>query len=144
MSRDRDGKKGREPGKAAPSKAADDAPEDDERAEGADFMLFLSLDRMQHPARGRAGGKSGAAGRVTLSSGKVLPGRGEAVIPAGERLVFETPGGGGHGDPGLREREAILLDVRRELMSADAAKASYGVEISPPGRQQPQRRTGTW
>ncbi len=36
-------------------------------------------------------------GRVTLASGKVLPGKETYVVPAGDRLIAEMPGGGGYG-----------------------------------------------
>jgi N-methylhydantoinase B len=36
-------------------------------------------------------------GKVQLASGKVLPGKETYVVPAGDRLVAEMPGGGGYG-----------------------------------------------
>ena len=63
-----------------------------------------------HPARGRNGGGGGAPGTVRLTSGKTLKTKGKQIIPAGERLLMELPGGGGYGDPaerdpGLREKD---------------------------------------
>ncbi len=100
-----------------------------ESAEDADFLLFLSLERVKFPARGRAGGLCGATGRASLSSGKTLPGRGEAVISRGERLIFETPGGGGYGNPLARDPELVREDVIRGLVSIDAARRQYGVVV---------------
>ena len=68
-------------------------------AQGAPFAAFCLFDRIDHPARGRAGGKPGQAGRVALASGKKLRGKGKQIIPAGDRLVMELPGGGGLGEP---------------------------------------------
>ena len=60
-------------------------------------IACATFERRQHPARGRAGGANGAVGRVHLASGKVLPGKETYVVPAGDRLVAEMPGGGGYG-----------------------------------------------
>ncbi len=68
-------------------------------AQGAPFGVFCLFDRIEHPARGRAGGKPGQAGRVTLASGKKLRGKGKQIVPAGDRLIMELPGGGGLGEP---------------------------------------------
>ena len=75
-----------------------------------DFLLFLSVERMQNPARGRAGGESGAPGEIYLQTDKPLPGKGQVRIPAGETLTFKTPGGGGFGKASDRSAEAIELD----------------------------------
>jgi len=63
----------------------------------ADFELLAAFDRIDHPARGRAGGGDGEPGAVFLASGPRLQGKGTQRIPAGERLVVHTPGGGGFG-----------------------------------------------
>lgn len=48
---------------------------------------------------GLAGGAAGACGR-NLLDGAELPGRARTTVQAGQRLTIETPGGGGHGEPG--------------------------------------------
>ncbi|MEW6687602.1 MAG: hydantoinase B/oxoprolinase family protein [Pseudomonadota bacterium] len=69
-----------------------------ESTEGEPFTIACAtFDRRHHPARGRAGGADGRVGRVALASGKVLPGKETYVVPAGDRLVAEMPGGGGYG-----------------------------------------------
>ena len=79
---------------------------------GSDFVVSKMFDRIIHPARGRDGGDSGEPGRVAYVSqeGDVteLPGKGRDVIPAGCRLVMETPGGGGLGSH--ESRAQALLD----------------------------------
>ena len=69
-----------------------------EHSEGAPFALLALFDRIDHPARGRGGGGPGAAGRVALAGGRTLKGKGKQIVPAGERLVLELPGGGGLGE----------------------------------------------
>ena len=68
-----------------------------EHAEGAPFALFALFDRIQHPARGRHGGGDGSPGVVRLAGGHALKGKGKQIVPAGERLVLELPGGAGLG-----------------------------------------------
>ena len=54
--------------------------------------------------------------------------KGLQVVPAGERLVIEMPGGGGMGPPAERDPEAVRRDVRLGYLSAEAAKRQYGIE----------------
>lgn len=92
---------------------------------GKPFDLLAAYDRIDHPPRGRDGGKDGAAGAVSLKSGKVLKGKGFQLIPPDDRLVVMTPGGGGIGDPTKRDRAKLAKDVSEGLVSAEGVKA-YG------------------
>ena len=93
---------------------------------GLPFDLLAGFDRIDHPARGRDGGGNGEAGSVSLKSGKPLKGKGMQQIPPGERLVVHTPGGAGLGKPSARAPEAVGADVRDGLVSAEAARRTYG------------------
>lgn len=76
-----------------------------------DVMVFLSVERVKHPAEGRYGGGAGAAGRIRIgAAGADLPGKGERRLRAGETLIFETPGGGGFGPPEQRSDAARTRD----------------------------------
>jgi N-methylhydantoinase B len=99
-----------------------------ESAQGTDFELLAAYDRIEHPARGRRGGAPGSPGSVTLASGARLAGKGTQTVPAGERLVVHTPGGGGHGPANERDREALAADVASGLVSEVAACTVYGRE----------------
>lgn len=90
--------------------------------EKAEFAIFGTFDRVKNPARGREGGKPGATGSLTLTSGKKLKGMGRQVIPMGEELIIEMPGGGGYGNPKSRDRKKIMEDIRAGLISADNVK----------------------
>ncbi|XSC42593.1 hypothetical protein ACF1BQ_030190 [Bradyrhizobium sp. RDT10] len=46
------------------------------------------------------------------------------------RVVVASSAGGGWGHPHKRDPEAVLRDVRDDLVSAETALAIYGVEIS--------------
>ena len=90
--------------------------------EKAEFAIFGTFDRVKNPARGRDGGKPGATGSLTLTSGKKLKGMGRQVIPMGEELIIEMPGGGGYGNPKSRDKKRIMEDIRAGLISADNVK----------------------
>lgn len=47
----------------------------------------------------------------------------------GEAFLFESTGGGGWGDPLERDPQAVLSDVLYGYVSAEAARAEYGVVI---------------
>ncbi len=85
-------------------------------AQNEPFWVSRMFDRVQHAARGRAGGADGAAGWVGLKSGTVLRAKGKDKVPAGERLVMITPGGGGYGDANDRAIESIDRDKQDELI----------------------------
>ena len=79
------------------------------------FAVNAIFDRVAHPPKGRAGGKDGAAGAVRLKSGAALRTKGYQVIPDGDRLILELPGGGGYGDPAARDPAALARDAREQI-----------------------------
>ncbi len=104
-----------------------------ESSEAAPLLLFAGVERMKFPARGRDGGHDGARGRGTLRSGAAIRAKGEQLIPAGELLIWETPGGGGYGDPRERDPDAVLRDLRSGFVSPRAAAGIYGVVLAADG-----------
>ncbi len=78
--------------------------------EGYQFDFSAMFDRIDHPARGRAGGGDGAPGKVYLDDGTPFAGKGRQVVTENRRLILELPGGGGHGDPRERAPEAVAND----------------------------------
>lgn len=94
-------------------------------ADGAAFAVSKMFDRIKHPARGREGGGDGGKGAAHLDDGTMMRGMGRDFIPAGRRLVVETPGGGGIGDPAARDPDLVARDVRAGFISAAAAKSVY-------------------
>ncbi|HBK07300.1 MAG TPA: 5-oxoprolinase [Acetobacteraceae bacterium] len=95
--------------------------------EDAAFGLFAGFERVKFPARGRNGGGAGQRGGVSLTSGVELKPKGLQVVPPGERLLIEMPGGGGMGPASERDPQAVRRDVRLGYLSAEAAKRDYGV-----------------
>src|SRR5207237_1009959 len=97
-----------------------------ENGDRAPMVLAATFDRIKHPARGSGGGKAGAGGCVRLRSGQELKGMGRQTIPAGDRLIVETPGGGGIGDPQKRGHAAVAQEIKDGLLSIETARAVYG------------------
>ncbi len=87
----------------------------------AEFACNAVFDRVAHAPRGRDGGEDGAPGIVRLKSGALLRTKGYQVIPAGDRLVLELPGGGGMGPPGERDSARHAQDIRDGLVTEEEA-----------------------
>jgi N-methylhydantoinase B len=114
-----------------------------ESAIGRPFELLAAFDRIDHPARGRDGGRGGAPGAVALKSGKKLKGKGFQVIPAGERLIVLTPGGAGIGAPKSRPPDKVATDMADGLITAAHAQKVYGHRngrATPRGSAKASRR----
>ena len=95
--------------------------------EEAPFGIHAVFERIKFPPQGRDGGSAGMAGKLRLGSGVKLKGKGFQVIPNGESLIIEMPGGGGFGDPATRNPLSVEKDVRQQLVSQDKAKNVYRV-----------------
>lgn len=95
-------------------------------ANEAAFLVFLSVERLAFTAQGRMGGGAGAPGRIRLRGQKQdIPGKGTLRVTPQDYLIFETPGGGGFGDPALRDRAALARDLAAGLVTPEGA-AAYG------------------
>ena len=86
-------------------------------AEGYLFEFSAMFDRVDNPARGRAGGQDGAPGAVRLDDGTPFGSKGKQTVPAGRRLILELPGGGGFGDPAERDPAAAANDLAQGYVS---------------------------
>lgn len=79
------------------------------------------------------GGKEAKPNAVILNPGmpdEVWKGGSYNHMKAGEVLVNATGGGGGYGDPFLRDPLAVAKDVRNGFVSAGAAERDYGVVVT--------------
>ncbi|MGR3290139.1 MAG: hydantoinase B/oxoprolinase family protein [Paracoccaceae bacterium] len=95
--------------------------------DGHVFDFSAMFDRVDHPARGRKGGLPGAATGVALNDGTKLHGKGRSTVPEHARVMLEFPGGGGYGDPALRDRAAVQRDLRLDYISRQVAVDIYGL-----------------
>ena len=91
-----------------------------------------------HPSGyGTNGGRTGAAGRMTLAfdDGTERPAPRYGVEAHGPlRLHALSPGGGGWGSPLRRGPDRVLRDVRDGVVSREAAENVYGVVVGDDGR----------
>jgi N-methylhydantoinase B len=100
------------------------------RSPGA-IEILAAFDRTKFPPRGRDGGGAGKPAYLGLKSvARRLEGKGLQEIPAGERLLLHTPGGGGIGDPRARDPAALAADLENGIVSPEAARRDYGVEAA--------------
>jgi N-methylhydantoinase B len=88
-------------------------------------LSAAAFERLNNGPAGRQGGLSGAAGQVHITDGTKITDKGNYRIPAGERLILQTPGGGGFGTPADRDRGAVARDLSNGLISDEAAKTLY-------------------
>ena len=99
-------------------------------ADGAPFAVSKMFERVRNAARGRDGGGAGAPGRVYVPGAGEMRVKGTEVVPPGRRIVLETPGGGGLGDPHARSRAKVREDVLDGYVGVEAAACDYGEEDS--------------
>ncbi|PDQ19735.1 methylhydantoinase [Mesorhizobium sanjuanii] len=98
-----------------------------------DARASFVMDHGRFGPQGALGGKDGAVNTVTVFR------NGEAHVPphlskeqdialkAGDRVRVGTPGGGGYGDPLLRDPELVAQDVRLGYYTAEQARDMFGV-----------------
>ncbi len=88
-------------------------------------------DRLKlHPWGLKGGGPGGTVNSwLELSAGgrEPLPSKVTRQIEAGTRIVLRTAGGGGYGDPLMREPSRVLEDVKQGFISPARAEKAYGV-----------------
>ncbi len=96
--------------------------------------LQIRSDRRDHPPYGLQGGQCGAPSNVSIvradGSDEACPAKFLTTVDNGDVLRVRLAGGGGHGDPLLRDAAAVLDDVLEEKMSIGHARAAYGVVIT--------------
>ena len=98
----------------------------------AEGLLQVRADRHTFRPYGLYGGSPGQPSRNVMNPGpdeRPLPSKLTQTIKRGEVFRHELAGAGGWGDPLEREPEAVLRDLRNELIGRDAARDDYGVVI---------------
>lgn len=91
------------------------------------LVLSGSAGRMQNPAQGLFGGRSGAPGAIFAGERRLAATASpEVSIHSEETLRLLLPGGGGYGDPAKRDRALIDRDLRNGYITPEAARSTYG------------------
>ncbi len=96
-------------------------------------VLGRGMERFRFRPWGVAGGQPGAGAGTIVNLGRPDErslGKIDMVrLRKGDTFTVLTPGGGGYGDAFEREPEAVLQDVTRDIVTAEAARRDYGVVI---------------
>jgi N-methylhydantoinase B len=85
--------------------------------------------RTEYPALGMHGGGSGSL-RQYLINDETVHSKGRYVLRPGDVITMIEPGGGGFGDPGERDRDKVIHDIREGAVSREAAARDYGIEVA--------------
>lgn len=98
----------------------------------ADGVSFTHRgERHYSAAPGLKGGLPGASARSVICRAdgreEIIPSKILTILNKGDRVIIETPGGGGYGDPG--HRALVADDVANGKVSADAAAQLYGASL---------------
>jgi len=101
-----------------------------------DCTTQLFFERTTCPPWGLFGGHDGASPyaeilRPDQNAEPVL--KGFVPLHPGDRVRVRSGGGGGYGDPLLRDPERVARDVRLGYVSRDAALDVYGIVLDEPG-----------
>jgi N-methylhydantoinase B len=101
--------------------------------EGAQ-VLGRGMERLKFRPWGVRGGQSGAPTEFVVNPDTPQERRHGKIdvlsVEKGDVISLRTAGAGGYGDPMDRDPEKVLADVRRGLVSKEAARSIYGVAIA--------------
>jgi N-methylhydantoinase B len=102
--------------------------------DGLSFSAHLS--NIHNPPWGADGGGSGRPGSVRLHSvagdfRNLRPISSDVHLSRGDVVEVRTSGGGGYGDPYLRDPALVLEDVTVGVVSLEGALNDYGVVLDP-------------
>ena len=96
--------------------------------------VFVHDGNINNPKGARGGLPSSPAGQAAVrANGKreELPRFTDTRLEDGEYLISIAAGGGGYGDPRLREPERVLRDVSEGLVTRERAEKVYCVAVTP-------------
>jgi len=79
---------------------------------------------------GKAGGTVGS--RILTAAGEeiALPSKTTREVAPGSRIILQTAGAGGYGDPYSRDPQRVRQDVIEGFISIERAKEAYGVVLN--------------
>jgi N-methylhydantoinase B len=107
---------------------------------GRRTVFTVISERERHRPWGLAGGGHGAATRVFLIRNgrmKRIGSKRTVVLGMGDEVVILTAGGGGYGEPHLRDSEAIWRDMSNGIITPAYARRHYEIRVVS---RSPRRR----
>ncbi len=109
---------------------------------GYEFDMSAMFDRVDHPARGRRGGGTGAPTTIAQDDGTPMQGKGKQFVPSGRHVLMAFPGGAGYGPASERAPEAVKRDLARGYITAQSAARDYGLSAADIAEVQRAIRAG--
>jgi N-methylhydantoinase B len=103
---------------------------DDEFAPRGPISIAVQAGRYKYPPRGLFGAGSGTGARFLINE-EIGDPSGLTLCQPGDVIEFDSAGGGGYGDPLLRDPLAVEADVVNGYVSIEKAREDYGVVIDP-------------
>ncbi|MGD1973525.1 MAG: hydantoinase B/oxoprolinase family protein [Desulfobacterales bacterium] len=103
---------------------------DDEFAPQGPTSIAIQAGRYKYPPRGLFGAGSGVGARFLINE-EIGDPSGLTLCQPGDVIEFDSAGGGGYGDPLLRDPLAVEADVVNGYVSIEKAREDYGVVIDP-------------
>jgi N-methylhydantoinase B len=104
-------------------------PDDDFAPQGP-TSIAVQAGRYKYSPRGLFGAGSGAGARFLINE-EIGDPSGLTLCQPGDVIEFDSAGGGGYGDPLLRDPQAVEADVVNGYVSIEKAREDYGVVIDP-------------
>jgi N-methylhydantoinase B len=98
-----------------------------------DATISIGTERHKIRPWGLIGGGSGGSSKCWIETvkgePKPLPSKITTTLSPGTKIVLQTAGGGGYGDPFDRDPERVARDVAEGFISVQRARQAYGVAI---------------
>lgn len=93
-------------------------------------QVIILGDREDHPALGLLGGGAGAPSLAMIDGETRVALKSSNTLAPGATIAFHFAGGGGYGDPAMRDLSAVKRDLIEGKISEEAAKADYGYTLT--------------
>jgi N-methylhydantoinase B len=95
--------------------------------------ISIGTERRTIKPWGLAGGQPGGPSKTWIETpeGEIqpLPSKVTTILPPGTKIVLQTAGAGGYGDPFKRNPLSVANDVKEGLITPDRAREAYGVAV---------------
>ncbi|HEV7800697.1 MAG TPA: hydantoinase B/oxoprolinase family protein [Burkholderiales bacterium] len=91
--------------------------------------VSTSSERIKNPPIGYRGGHKGGPAALSKNDAEYLAPKGRTMLRPGETVTVRTPGGGGYGPTGERNRSHVERDLASGYITPAAAVRDYGADL---------------